>query len=68
MDCSSYKSNPLAEQVFIDQLITSLYATYADGDAINQTDGNNLPRESEILDILRDLLELVYPGFQEKAH
>ncbi|MBO4303363.1 MAG: aminopeptidase [Lentisphaeria bacterium] len=68
MDCSSYRSNPLAEQVFIDQLVASLHATYADGDAINQTDGNNLPRESEILDILRDLLELVYPGFQEKAH
>ena len=68
MNCQ--QNQPLKEttQEFIDRMVLKLHASYADGNAINHSDGNNLPRESEILTLLRDLLELVFPGFQERGN
>lgn len=48
---------------FLDDLVKEICLTYEDERGINHIEGFNLPRENEILDILRDLLELIFPGF-----
>ena len=51
---------------YIDDLVEKICQTYSDGNGVNHSEGNNLPRESEILAILRDLFEIVFPGFGER--
>lgn len=68
MNCRQNQPIKETTQEFIDRMVLKLHASYADGNAINHSDGNNLPRESEILTLLRDLLELVFPGFQERGN
>lgn len=68
MNCQQGRLPIESTREFIDRMIEKLHASYADGNAINHSDGNNLPRESEILTLLRDLLELVFPGFQERGN
>ena len=48
---------------YIDDLVEKICRTYADGNGVNHSEGSNLPRESEILAILHDLFEIVFPGF-----
>ncbi len=50
----------------IDDLVERLCASYADGIGVNHSEGLNLPREAEILDLLHDLVELIFPGFAER--
>ncbi len=67
MDCT--KGSPLNSRIpsgFIDELVEQICATYSDGNGINHSEGNNLPRESEILSILGDLTEIIFPGFAER--
>ena len=40
---------------FITKLSEKLAESYANGQGVNHNEGSNLPRESEILDILLDL-------------
>lgn len=47
----------------IEQLVDRLSKTYEDGIGVNHTEGLNLPHETEILDLLGLLLELIFPGF-----
>ena len=47
----------------IDDLVGRICETYSDGNGINHNEGCNLPRESEILQILYNLLEIIFPGF-----
>lgn len=57
------------EKDFIDNLTNEICATYADNIGVNHNEGHNLPRESEILEVLGNMLELIFPGFNEKiAH
>ena len=51
---------------YIDDLVEKICRTYADGNGVNHSEGSNLPRESEILAILHDLFEIVFPGFGER--
>lgn len=51
---------------FIGSLVKRILETYSDNVAVNHNEGRNLPRESEILDVLNQLLELVFPGFAER--
>lgn len=54
---------------FIDPLVERIFETYSDNIAVNRNDRHNLPRESEILNVLNRLLELMFPGFSEReAH
>ena len=50
----------------IDELVARLCESYADGIGVNHSEGLNLPREAEILDLLHDLIELIFPGFAER--
>lgn len=49
----------------LDELVARICATYSDGNGVNHNEGCNLPRESEILRILHNLLEIIFPGFGE---
>ncbi|MBO5723408.1 MAG: aminopeptidase, partial [Lentisphaeria bacterium] len=51
----------------MDSLVGKICETYSDGNSINHNEGCNLPRESEILQILRGLLEIIFPGFGERV-
>lgn len=48
---------------FIHTVTLDLVRTCQDGIGVNHSEGNNLPREAEVLDVLAKLLELIYPGF-----
>lgn len=51
---------------FITALSDRLAESYADGNGVNHNEGSNLPRESEILEILEKLTELIFPGFGKR--
>ena len=54
---------------FITSLSDRLAQSYANGQGVNHNEGSNLPRESEILEILEKLMELIFPGFgKREAH
>lgn len=54
---------------FITELSGKLAESYANGQGVNHNEGSNLPRESEILEILENLMELIFPGFgKREAH
>ena len=48
---------------FVIPLVEQICATYDDCKGVNHSEGFNLPREKEVLRILEDLLELIFPGF-----
>ena len=62
-DC--IEQNPVcgAKAEPVDELVGRICETYSDGNGINHNEGCNLPRESEILHILHNLLEIIFPGF-----
>ncbi len=51
---------------FLDNLVKDICDTYEDKTGINHLEGFNLPAESEILSITKELLEIVFPGFSGK--
>ncbi len=53
---------------FLDNLVESICDTYEDTTGINHLEGFNLPSESEILTITKELLEVVFPGFSGKTN
>jgi len=48
---------------FVGPLADKICKTYEDCKGVNHSEGYNLPREKEVLKILDDLMELVFPGF-----
>ncbi|KKR03590.1 MAG: Serine O-acetyltransferase [Candidatus Uhrbacteria bacterium GW2011_GWF2_39_13] len=48
---------------FVDALVGRICDTYQDGKGINHIEGFNLPKQSEVLEILHKLVELIFPGF-----
>lgn len=64
--CPKEQSPDPASYDFIQDTVAKICDSYADGKGINHNEGHNLPRESEILKILCDLLEIVFPGFAER--
>ena len=65
-DCLKHQS-PKCTGEPIDELVGRICDTYTDGNGINHNEGCNLPRESEILHILHDLLEIIFPGFGNRV-
>ncbi len=61
--CQRPDSNPEETTNFIHNVTLELVNSYQDGIGVNHSEGNNLPREAEVLAVLDKLLELVYPGF-----
>jgi serine O-acetyltransferase len=48
------------------EITDAICATYEDEEGINHLDGSNMPQREEILGILDDLLEVVFPGYSGK--
>lgn len=42
--------------------------TYRDGFGVNHVEGGNLPRRAEVVEITSKLLEVIFPGFDNRAH
>lgn len=62
-NCGQQKILELNHCDFIDELVDSICLTYSDEKGINHIEGFNLPRHEEVLGIVKDLMELVFPGF-----
>ena len=52
---------------FIGDLSKRIVETYSDGVAVNHNEQSSLPRESEILENLDRILELIFPGFSGRS-
>ena len=65
-DCLKHQA-PKCTGEPVDELIARICDTYTDGNGINHNEGCNLPRESEILHILHELLEIIFPGFGNRV-
>jgi serine O-acetyltransferase len=50
----------------IKNIIEELYVSYQDGEGINHIEGANLPSKNEIITIMNDLEEVIFPGFVNK--
>ena len=61
--CQHVEPTPEQTTEFIHSVTLELVQTYQDSIGVNHSEGNNLPRETEVLAILGKLLELIYPGF-----
>jgi serine O-acetyltransferase len=47
----------------LDGIVSKICATYSDGKGINHIEGFNLPNEAEVINILNELVEIVFPGY-----
>lgn len=50
----------------IDKLVDKLLETYEDTMGINHIEGSNLPSRAEIIDVLKKLFEVVFPGYTDQ--
>ena len=56
----------IADKEFLDTLVDRISSTYEDEQGINHIEGFNLPNKKEILHILDELLEVIFPGFSDR--
>ncbi len=52
---------------FLKTTADKIFATYEDNVGVNRNDRHNLPSRSEVLGVLGQLIELVFPGFTERG-
>ncbi|HOK04263.1 MAG TPA: hypothetical protein PLN24_03305 [Victivallales bacterium] len=50
----------------LDSIVEKICATYSDEQGINHIEGFNLPNEEEVINILTELIEIVFPGYTGK--
>ena len=62
-ECHKKECPPAPSFDFVEPLVENICKTYDDCKGVNHSEGFNLPREKEVLRILEDLLELIFPGF-----
>lgn len=48
----------------LDRIVQAVCATYQDARGVNHIEGLNLPAEEEVLAILADLTEVIFPGYR----
>lgn len=58
---NDYNSNDSQEK--LDRLLDTLHATYDREGGINNVDGINLPSYDDVVDIVRKMIDLLFPGF-----
>ena len=56
------------EKEYLADLVERVCSTYDDQKGINHIEGFNLPNQAEILNILHELLEIIFPGFSGKKN
>jgi serine O-acetyltransferase len=47
----------------LDKIVLKICETYSDGKGINHIEGFNLPSETEVISILNELVEIIFPGY-----
>ncbi len=62
-DCEKKNCPPPPDFDFVAPLVERICSTYADQKGVNHSEGFNLPREKEVLKILDEILEMIFPGF-----
>lgn len=65
-DCPEEKKIELSHCDFLDKLVDEITSSYDDEKGVNHIDGFNLPGQNEILSIINDLVEIVFPGYSGK--
>ena len=61
-----FKDDDAPPAVALAELADRIGRTYADGVGVNHVDGDNLPRRAEVAAITELLLEVIFPGFNER--
>jgi serine O-acetyltransferase len=56
----------MARSFDLDRIVKAVCDTYQDSRGINHIEGFNLPAEEEVLAILHDLMEVIFPGYRGK--
>jgi serine O-acetyltransferase len=56
----------LPETLDLDKVVRAVCDTYEDACGVNHIEGFNLPGEEEVLGILHDLMEVIFPGYRGK--
>ncbi len=56
----------LPETLDLDKVVRAVCGTYEDACGVNHIEGFNLPGEEEVLGILHDLTEVLFPGYRGK--
>ena len=64
--CSKAYSKLSLSANFIPQVVEELSLSYKGMQGINHIEGFNLPSQKEIASILKDLKEIIFPGFAER--
>ena len=64
--CPNESFTPNAGSTFIADTVSKICATYQDKQGVNHIEGFNLPSQTEITEILKELRELIFPGFSER--
>ena len=62
-ECPNANFTPNPDGSEIDRIIGEICETYNDRRGINHIEGFNLPSETEVMEILNDLLEVIFPGY-----
>lgn len=60
------KNKAILEEAEQQALLNRLENTFEDNIGVNYLEGGNLPRRSEILEIINILLEVVFPGYDDE--
>ncbi len=64
--CPNEKTVAGTGNIDIDSIVGRVCETYKDSQGINHIEGFNLPSESEVLAILNDLIEIIFPGYTSR--
>lgn len=62
-NCPNENKRILADSALVDRTVAKLCDSYLDGKGVNHIEGFNLPSESEVLEILEELIEVIFPGY-----
>ena len=56
--------NPLPDKsVRLENIVDEITLTYQDSKGINHIEGFNLPNEAEVIEILHQVMEIIFPGY-----
>ena len=58
-----YENTLPDKSVRLEKIVDEITLTYQDSKGINHIEGFNLPNEAEVIEILHQVLELIFPGY-----
>jgi serine O-acetyltransferase len=63
MNYCPYENPILDKGAKFEKMVDAITLTYQDSKGINHIEGFNLPNESEVIEILQQIMELIFPGY-----